>query len=68
MKKIEKIMKYRLTSGDTLICETTSLPKMAEFMKCSIMEFYKTRPKDKEIKQWDFNYKGYVYTVTKLLK
>lgn len=66
MKKAEEIMKYRLVSGDTLICETNSLPKMAKFMKCSLMEFYKTRPKDKTINQWDFKYKGYIYTVIKL--
>ncbi len=67
MKKIEEIMKYRLSSGDTLICETKSLPLMAKYMKCSLMEFYKTRPTDKTVKEWDFKYKGYVYTVTKLV-
>lgn len=63
--KIEKKMKYRIISGDTLIGEGYSLPQLAKKIGCNLSWFYQTKPKNNN-EAWYFNLKGYRYQIIKI--
>jgi len=65
MKKVELKPKYQLVSGETVVVETTSLPKMAKHLGCALSLFYIKRPEDRT-QPWVFRYKGYEYQINLL--
>jgi hypothetical protein len=65
MKKVELKAKYQLVSGDSIVIETTSLPKMAKHLGCALSLFYIRKPKDVN-EPWVFRYKGYEYQINRL--
>jgi hypothetical protein len=64
MKKIEKQNNYKLVSGNTIIDEQTSLPKLAKNLGCSLSLFYKFGSALDSTKS--FPYKGYEYNIIKI--
>ncbi len=65
MKKLEVKNKYQLVSGDEVINESTSLPKLAKSLGCALSLFYKFKPESKE-EEWKFPYKGFEYKINLL--
>ncbi len=65
MEKIEKKNKYRLISGETIVAEATSLPKLAKALGCHLSWLYKTKPSS-QIEIWYVNLKGYRYQLITL--
>ena len=66
MKTREIKNKYRLVSGDTIVAEATSLPKLAKSIGCHLSCFYNFKPKNED-EQWNLHYKGFEYTIEKLV-
>lgn len=65
MEKVEKKMNYQLKSGNEIIGEANSLPKLAKICGCNLSWFYTHKPKN-ENDSWEFNYKGFKYQIIKL--
>jgi|688.fasta_scaffold147638_5 hypothetical protein len=65
MEKIEIKNRYRVVSGETLVSETNSLPKLAKQLGCDLSWIYKFKPRTKS-EGWYFNLKGYRYQIITL--
>jgi len=65
MKKVEVKNKYQLISGETIVAEAISLPKLAKTLGCQLSLFYTFKPKDIS-SPWVFKYKGYEYQIIKI--
>jgi len=65
MKAREIKNKYQLKSGDTIVAEAVSLPKLCKSIGMALSWPYKFRPKY-GYEEWTFNYKGFEYQIITL--
>jgi hypothetical protein len=68
MKKVEKQIKYILTSGTEEITRTQTVQQICDFLGCSFPYIYANKHKNiNKDGSWSFNFNSYNYTITTII-